>query len=97
MLVYCACPLCRYQFKATRLNPEIFTRGGLFGVPNRKTEAVTTIPVSPHLATRERQRRVEKEEEEGEKWAEFVARPVPKEILERVKVSCQIVAEPEFT
>ncbi len=89
MGVYLVPPLSRYQFKATRLNPEIFTRGGLYGVPNRRTEAFMTVPESPHLATRERsqQRKGGEEEEEGEKHPVFVARPMPKKIFEKVRVS----------
>ena len=87
MCTYSSINPFRFQFKATRLNREIFTRGGLYGVPTRKTEAPLTIPASPHLATRERMNKTEEEvKEEKREEPVFVARPVPKAIFEKVKV-----------
>ena len=39
--------------KALPLNPNIFTKGGLLGVP-AKVKYSVTVPHSPKLATRER-------------------------------------------
>ena len=80
----------RFQFKAKALNPEIFRKGGLFGVPCKRPNPIT-MARSPLLATVERFQHKKKDgaqadqEEEGESF-EFHARPLPKDIFERVKV-----------
>ena len=80
----------RFQFKAKALNPEIFRKGGLFGVPCKRANPITK-PRSPQLATVERFQQKKKDVaqadqgEEGE-YFEFHAKPLPKDIFERVKV-----------
>ena len=84
----------RFQFKAKALNPEIFRKGGLFGVPCKRANPITK-PKSPQLATVERFQQKKKDiaqadQEEGFKG--FTANPLPKDIFERVKVRLTIIA-----
>ena len=78
----------RYQFKAKPLNPNIFQREGLYGVPQKRLELPMTEPLTPHLATEDRiqQRKAQEAQDHSEPKHNFHARPVPKEIFEKVKV-----------
>ena len=42
----------QYQFKATILNPDVIHKGGLLGVPRKRSHTNLTHPVSPQLATK---------------------------------------------
>ena len=81
----------RSQFKAKALNPEIFRKGGLFGVPCKRANPITK-PKTPQLATVERFQQKKKDAAqadqggEGECFKGFHANPLPKDIFERVKV-----------
>lgn len=81
--------LKEYKFRANPINPKIFNKNGLYGVPKRPVDQVsTTVPETPHLATKERmESRKRRHEEEGENPAhyEFHANPIQKGILEGVK------------
>lgn len=89
---YLCLMLPRYKFRANPINPKIFNKNGLFGVPKRPADqANTTVPESPLLATKERMESRKRKHEEGENPAnyEFHAQPILKGILEGVKViSC---------
>ena len=81
---------CRYKFRANPINPKIFNKNGLYGVPKRPVDQVsTTVPESPHLATKERMESRKRKLEDGENPAhyEFHAHPIQKGILEGVKVN----------
>ena len=73
----------RYQFKANPINPDIFRKGGLHGVPRKKTEVHLTEAHTPQLATKSRslKRRAEEmsdmPEEEEEDQTVFHAQPMP--------------------
>ena len=87
--------LYRYKFRANPINPKVFNKNGLYGVPKRPADQMsTTVPESPHLATKERmdsrKRKIEEEENPG--TYEFHAQPILKGILEGVKViSCDFM------
>ena len=77
---------CRYQFKAKPLNPDIFLKGGLHGVPRKKTEVELTEAHTPVLATKERCRKRKAQEmtdanddgdEEEQTATTFHAQPMP--------------------
>ena len=76
---------CRYQFKAKPLNPDIFLKGGLHGVPRKKTEVQLTEAHTPVLATTERSRKRKAQEmsdttdgdEEEQTATIFHAQPMP--------------------
>ena len=79
---YFPLPMARHQFKARPINPEVFTRGGMYGVKQVADVGVTEAK-TPNLATKRRQeqRRARDEEEEGEGGEEggesFHAKPMP--------------------
>ena len=81
----------RYQFKAKPINPSIFIKGGLHGVPRKKDEVHLTEAHTPPLATKERSLKRKAEElsdagtSEGEDQAVFHAQPMPD--FSKVKVS----------
>eukprot|EP00731_Ephydatia_muelleri_P027025 Em0018g1125a len=80
--------LKEYKFRANPINPKIFNKNGLYGVPKRPVDQVsTTVPESPHLATKERMESRKRKLEDGENPAhyEFHAHPIQKGILEGVK------------
>ena len=77
--------LFRYKFKARPLNPEVFQKAGFYGVPKKRVEMSLTVPQSPQLFTDERIKKSHKEEDQHEQPV-FQARPVPRDIFERIKV-----------
>ena len=77
---------CRYQFKAKPINPDIFLRGGLHGVPRKKSDVQLTEAHTPVLATTERSRKRKAQEmssdtadgdEEEQSATTFHAQPMP--------------------
>ena len=75
----------RYQFKAKPINPDIFLKGGLHGVPRKKSEVQLTEAHTPVLATTERSRKRKAQEmsdtadgdEEEPLATTFHAQPMP--------------------
>lgn len=80
--------LCSFQFKAKPFNPKIVTSKGRLGVPVIKRKSLTQ-PVAPALKA---DCNPKKTEEESVKIEEFRARPLPKDILEGVKVRTSTVS-----
>ena len=72
--------------KALPLNPKIFTKGGLLGVPAKLQHSVTE-PHTPKLATRERETARSNKVDDSKRHISFKAHPVPKTFFERVTVS----------
>ena len=73
---------CSLQFKAKPFNPKIVTLKGRLGVPVIEKRLLTR-PVPPVLTLESKPKH---SEEELVKREEFRARPLPKDILEGVKV-----------
>ena len=73
---------CSFQFKAKPFNPKIITLQGRLGVPVIERKPLTH-PKVPMLTIELKT----KKPEEGPMKKEFRARPLPKGILEGVKVS----------
>ena len=73
----------RYHFKANLLNPDVIHKGGLQGVPRKRTNPNLTHPVSPHLATKKlalTRKALHDEEEHTDGEADdrkFLAQPMP--------------------
>lgn len=73
----------RYQFKANPLNPDIIHKGGLLGVPRKRTNPSLTHPISPQLATKKMavaRKALHGEEDRPDYEAEdrrFIAVPMP--------------------
>ena len=80
----CIC-MFRYQFKAKPINPDVFLKGGLHGVPRKKSEVQLTEAHTPVLATTERSRKRKAQEmsdttdgdEEEQTATTFHAQPMP--------------------
>jgi hypothetical protein len=73
----------RYQFKATLLNPDVL-KGGLLGVPRKRSHPNLTQPVSPQLATKKiavARKALNGEDhpdyDQAEKDRKFLAQPMP--------------------
>ena len=74
-----------YKFKAKPVNKEIFRMGGLYGLKQSSSSEQTTVPHSPQLATKTRgNRKRSLTVEEEEEHESFRAKPVPREMFERV-------------
>ena len=73
--------MLRYQFKAKPINPDIFLKGGLHGVPRKKSEVHLTEAHTPVLATTERSRKRRAHEmndtTDEEDTTAFHAQPMP--------------------
>ena len=71
----------RYQFKAKAINPDVFLKGGLHGVPRKKSEVQLTEAHTPPLATTERSRKRRAQEmsdaTDEEESTTFHAQPMP--------------------
>lgn len=73
----------RYHFKANLLNPDVIHKGGLQGVPRKRTNPNLTHPVSPYLATKKlalTRKALHDEDEQTDCEAEdrkFLAQPMP--------------------
>ena len=90
--MHCGLFPCSFQFKAKPFNPKIVTLKGRLGVPTFERKSLTH-PVSPMLTADVKP----KKSQEPAKREEFRAKPLPKDILEGVKVDTFRLYKNSFT